>query len=146
MRDLVVSGIAIGMEITVESFQKSLGIVSAAAGLVIVQDDWRPTVIAGAVQPHIGFCGRSFAFLLQHLDRGFICVQHFPLQQFFPHRFLDRTQPVFSAADRPVCHGRTTECYITAFPLLLLSVQRNVVYIFLVDHLCHHRRRSHTVV
>ena len=79
MRDLVVSGIAIGMEITVESFQKSLGIVSAAAGLVIVQDDWRPTVIAGAVQPHIGFCGRSFAFLLQHLDRGFICVQHFPL-------------------------------------------------------------------
>lgn len=146
MRDLVVSGIAIGMEITVESFQKSLGIVSAAAGLVIVQDDWRPTVIAGAVQPHIGFCGRSFAFLLQYLDRGFICVQHFPLQQFFPHRFLDRTQPVFSAADRPVCHGRTTECYITAFPLLLLSVQRNVVYIFLVDHLCHHRRRSHTVV
>lgn len=40
------------MEITVESFQKSLGIVSAAAGLVIVQDDWWPTVIAGAVQPH----------------------------------------------------------------------------------------------
>lgn len=146
MRDLVISGISIGVEITVETFQKSLGIVSAAAGLVIIQDDRRQTVIAGAVQPHIGFRGRSLAFLLQHLHGGFICVQYFPLQQFFPHCFPDRNQPVLGTADRPVCHGRTAECYIPAFPLLLLPVQRNMIHKFLVDHLCHHRRRSHAVV
>ena len=55
IRNFVISSIAICVQITMESFQKSSGVVSAAAGLVVVQHNRRQTVIAGAVQPHIGF-------------------------------------------------------------------------------------------
>lgn len=76
---LIVTVEAITGKVPGESFQEFFRMISAPAGLVIIQTDRRQPVISGAIQSHIGLGLCRFPFLLQYLAGCFICMDDVPL-------------------------------------------------------------------
>lgn len=78
---LIITGKAIARKVSRKPFQEFFRMISAPAGLVIIQADWRQPVVSGAIQPHIGLGLCRFPFFLQYLAGCFICMDDVPLQQ-----------------------------------------------------------------
>ena len=53
------------------------------AGLVFIQDDGGLFIIAGQIDPHIGFRFCRFPFLVQDLADCLIRMEHLPFQKIF---------------------------------------------------------------
>ena len=115
--------------------------ISAPAGLIIIQTDRRQPVISGAIQPHIGLGLCRFPFLLQYLAGCFICMDDVPLQQMPVKLFIHRLHIIYAAFDDPVSQCRSGEFHSQLFPIRLLAVKRNAVHIFLVHHISNRGRR-----
>ena len=76
-REIVVSGVAICMEIATESFQKFLGMGSTSAGLVLIHDNGPVSVTTGQVELHIALALGLFVRLMEYLEGGFVCMEDF---------------------------------------------------------------------
>lgn len=73
---LVVARIAIHMQVPLESDQKISRMLAATGTLVVVDHRWLYAP-ARAIQPHVRVRLRRFTGFFQHLQRGFIRMQHF---------------------------------------------------------------------
>ena len=83
IRHLVVAGIAVGMQVSIEPLQKLLWIFAAASGLVIVQYNGRQPIHAGTINPHVRLGLGGLAVLFENLNHRLICMQNFSLQKLF---------------------------------------------------------------
>ena len=98
--------------------------VCFSVGLVLIEHNVPVRVAARSVQPHIAVRVRTFSRLMQHLQRGFICMKNLPLYQFPVQAFVYGLQPVLCRAQNPARHGLPGQMNAHAFKLLFLPVQR----------------------
>ena len=103
---LIVTAEAITGKVPGESFQEFFRMVSAPAGLIIIQTDRRQPVISGAIQLYIGLGLCRFPFLLQYLAGYFICMDDIPLQQMLVQLFIHRLHIIYAVFDDPVSQCR----------------------------------------
>ena len=113
---LIVTAEAITGKVPGESFQEFFRMVSAPAGLIIIQTDRRQPVISGAIQPHIELELYCFPFLLQYLARCFICMNDVPLQQILVKLLIHRLHVFYVAFDDPIRQGCTGKLHSQLFP------------------------------
>ena len=119
---LIVTAEAITGKVSGKPFQEFLRMISAPAGLVIIQADrWQP-VISGAIQPHIGLGLCRFPFFFQYLAGCFIRMDNVPLQQMLVKSFIHRLHIIHAAFDDPVGQCRSGEFYTQLFPVRFLAV------------------------
>src|SRR5699024_7471078 len=90
IRYLVVASIAVGMQVSTETFQKLLWVFAAASGLVLVQNNGRQPIHAGTVNPHVRLGLSGLAVLFEDLHHRLICMQNLSLQKLFPHGIPQR--------------------------------------------------------
>ena len=90
--------------------------ISAPAGLVIIQTDRRQPVISGAIQLYIGLGLCRFPFLLQYLAGYFICMDDIPLQQMLVQLFIHRLHIIYAAFDDPVSQCRPGKLHSSLSP------------------------------
>lgn len=90
--------------------------ISAPAGLVIIQTDRRQPVISGAIQLYIGLGLCRFPFLLQYLAGHFICMDDIPLQQMLVQLFIHRLHIIYAAFDDPVSQCRPGKLHSSLSP------------------------------
>ena len=119
---LIVTAEAIAGKVSGKPFQEFLRMISAPAGLVIIQADRRQPVISGSIQPHIRLGLRRFPVLLQYLAGCFICMDNVPLQQMLVKPFIHRLHIIHAAFDDPVGQCRSGEFYTQLFPVRFLAV------------------------
>ena len=98
--------------------------VCFSVGLVLIEHNVPVRVAARSVQPHIAVRMCTFSRLMQHLQRGFICMKNLPLYQFPVQAFVYGLQPVLCRAQNPARHGLPGQMNAHAFKLLFLPVQR----------------------
>lgn len=103
----VVTGVAVGMEISMESFEEFHGMAAASGWLVIIKHDEMFIITACAVKPHIGFGLRLFPFLLKHLNWRFVTMKHFASREFLFQMFYVGNKVILGTSDNPVCHSGT---------------------------------------
>ena len=126
----IVTTEAITGKVPGESFQEFFRMVSAPAGLIIIQTDRRQPVISGAIQPHIGLGLCRFPFLLQYLAGCFICMDDVPLQQMPVKLFMvlaEKSRAGHTAEVRAllVKHGadKLSDIDPTRYPALLADAE-----------------------
>lgn len=118
---LIVTAEAIAGKVPGKSFQECFRMVSAPAGLVIIQADWRQPVFSGSIQPHVGPGLCCFPVLLQHLAGRFIRMDDIPFQQMFMKSFIYRRHVVQAALDDPVGQRRPPKLHTQLFPVCSLK-------------------------
>ena len=101
-REVVVSGIAIRMEISLESLQKFSGMHSTSAGLVLIHHNRIICISAGSVKPHIALALGLFSGLMEHLQCGFICMKNFFRQKLPVQLLIHRLQIILRCFQDPV--------------------------------------------
>ena len=124
LRETVVSGIAVRMEISPEAGKKGFRMFGAPSRLVLVQNNGPVCVCACPVQPHIALALGSSARLAEHLQRRLICMENFSSEQLSVQLFIYGSQIFFCRPQDPVGHGLPGQLDSLAMQLLLLSVQR----------------------
>ena len=120
---------------TVSWNRKFFRMVSAPAGLIIIQTDRRQPVIPRAIQPHVGLGLRRFPFLFQYLAGCFICMDHIHFQQMLVKPFIHRLHIIYAAFDDPVRQGCPGKLHSQSFPVRLLPVKWGAIYILLIHHI-----------
>lgn len=68
LREIVVSGVAVGMEIPLKPCQEFFGMLPAPPRVVFVQHNGLVCITAGSVQPHIAVALRLPSRLMEHLQ------------------------------------------------------------------------------
>ena len=82
LRKIMIPGIAVCMEVSMEAIQKFLWMFSTPPRLVFVQHNGLLRIPAGAVKPHIVVALRCFSRLMEDLERRFIRMEYFSDKQF----------------------------------------------------------------
>ena len=94
LAQIVVSGIAIRMEVALEPLQKCLRMRCTPSGLVFVQDNGLIRIPTGPVQPHIAFALGLFVRFVKYLQGCFIRMEDISLEKFLVQLFVDRLQVI----------------------------------------------------
>ena len=116
--EIMVSSIAICMEIALESLQKFFGRGSTSAWLILIHDNGPVCISAGPVKPHIALTLGFFARLMEYLQGGFICMENFSLQKFPVQLLIYRLQVNPRGVQDPVWtwSGGSEECPAVSGP------------------------------
>ena len=77
----IVAGIAVRLQISVETLQKCLRVFLTASRRVFIQDNRVFCIAAGSVQPHVAFGFRVSSFLMQNLQFRLICMKQVALKE-----------------------------------------------------------------
>ena len=92
--------------------------------LVFIQDNRLVCITAGPVQPHIAVRLRLLSRFVEHLQGGFIRMEHVSVKQFLVQLLIYRSQIILCCFQNPVRHGLTTQLNTFPVNLLLLPIQR----------------------
>ena len=132
VRNLVVAGVGIGVEVTLEAFEEGPRVFPAPSGPVIEDPDGMVTVLPGGVQPHVGGGGVAPAVFPHDLYRGLIGMKDLLLLHGPGHPVLQGDEVVPGREDHPVGQGGPGYWDAQGFPFLFLTVQGHGVDVFLV--------------
>ena len=123
LREVVVSGVAICMEIATESCQELLWMLRTPSRLVLVQDYGLVRIPAGPIQPHVAVGLRLLSRLVENLQGGFIRMENLPFEQLRMQPVIYGSQIILRGPQDPVGHSLPAQ--LDAFPLhfLFLPVQ-----------------------
>lgn len=97
--------ISIRMNTALEIFKECHGMFCVSGWLIIIEDNRRPVIITGSVQPHIRFRLWLLTVLFQDLHRCLVTVDDIPLKEQLPEMLRNRDQVILCAADNPVRHS-----------------------------------------
>ena len=107
-----------------EACQELLWMFRATSRLVLIQDNRRICIPAGAVQPHIAIALGCLSRLVKHLQSSLIRMENISFEQLLMQALIHRNQIVLRGSQNPVGHGLPAQLNALAVHLLLLSVQR----------------------
>jgi len=105
--NLVVTGVGVRMKESFESFQEFLRVFATSSRLVLKDSYGVFAVLSSAVYPYVRIVGVFAPLLIHNLDRSFICVYIFLLQELFMHQIYQWHQPITRCSYYPVGHGGT---------------------------------------
>ena len=104
-RKVMVTGVAVCMEIAMEVCQELLWIRPTPSRLVLEQDNGFIRIPACPVQPHETVALRCLSRLVENLQRGFVRMEYRSFAQFLMQSLIHRNQIVLRSSQNPVGHG-----------------------------------------
>ena len=133
--NLLITGVGIGCQVSVKSFQQAVGNVPAPRPGIIKVHTLELFAAAAADHPDEGFTSDLLTGFFIALDPRLIHVQVPTFHLDLVDAVIDRLQPLFTATDGPVGHVAAGKDKAQTVPVFLLPVKRHTHHKLLVHDL-----------
>ena len=135
--------IAVRLQIAIrESVQKCNCVIFGSGFCIVIQNDRRQSIFAGAEHPHERICFRISFRLIQNLNPCFIGHKVFSTQKLPMKMIIHRFEVMIGTIDDPVGKCCTGKRNSELLPILFLPVQRHCICKLLVHCPADSRCRS----
>lgn len=104
LRQAVVAGAFIGVELVREIFEELFGVANLAARAVLVEHHQLSDIAASSVEPRIALRLHRPTLFLQNAERCFVGMESFHLCETLPHLVVNWRQPIVRGPENPVVH------------------------------------------
>ena len=128
---VIIHTVAIGLQVSLEALEYIIGSLPSATRPVVKQDQSLTAVIVYPVKAPVRL---AFFVFIQDLDRRFVRSQVTGGQCLAPVRLIQAGQLV-QGGPEPIVAGRLRDVHPHPFIALQLAMDRQVVHVFIDDHL-----------